>query len=106
MKRTVLTGLVAFALTGASFGQAGTRGNQDKTQNPQDPTAFQKGHADPSDQTKTDPAKKQKQKNKKTTDPTKTGKQNKGPIDPNPTDSTTPKGKGSTVPAPTPAPTK
>ena len=47
MRHMITSALVALAMSGASFGQVGNQGNQGKTQNPQDPTAFQKGNADP-----------------------------------------------------------
>jgi hypothetical protein len=100
MKRTLLSGVVALALTGAAFGQTKTQDQKSK-----DDTNFQKGNTDP-----TDPKQKKDDQKKKGKDQ-KTGKDNKGPIDPHedPTSPTNnpvggqnpPKGNGPTVPKPT-----
>jgi hypothetical protein len=76
MKCTLVTGLVAVALIGSSFGQAGNQGtpnppaNQGKGQgqNPQDETNFQKGNRDPTEPTKhskQDPTRKRKDRSGK-----------------------------------------
>ncbi|MCU1338663.1 MAG: hypothetical protein JWO19_4244 [Bryobacterales bacterium] len=105
MKRTLITGFVAAALTGTAFGQAGNQGtqtppaSQGKTQgqSTKDDTTFQKGNPDPNDPTKqgkadpTDPTKqskddqKKKGKDKSGKDSKDNGTQGKGnPTVPNP----------------------
>jgi hypothetical protein len=97
MKRTLLSGIVALALAGASFGQAGNQGTPNPTGNQgkstEDPTALQKGNADPTEQTK------QQKDDEKKKGKDKTGKNKKGPIDPKQDDPA--KGNGPTVPNPT-----
>jgi hypothetical protein len=92
MKRTLMAGFAALALTGVSFAQAGNQGAP-QDQKSKDDTTFQKGHTDPTERTK------QQKDDEKKKGKTKTGKNKKGPIDPtNPN----PQGNGPTVPNPTP----
>jgi hypothetical protein len=82
MKRTLIAGFVALALTGASFGQGAPPASPNKGK---DDTNFQKGNPDP-----TDPAKQPKQdkkgKGKNGKDKDGKGKDGKGtpPTVPNP----------------------
>lgn len=101
MKRTLIAGFAALALTGVSFAQAGNQGNPNPTANQgatqdqksKDDTNFQKGHTDPTERTK------QQKDDDKKKGKDKAGKNKKGPIDPtNPN----PQGNGPTVPNPTP----